>query len=68
MPSGYRRVKRSGKELLLQVGDPRLGSRFADEVCFTREQIDEIAARTNSAMSDMEQSRKVCVWHRSAAE
>ncbi len=60
MPSGYRRVKRGDKELFCK-SVTQLGSRFSDEVCFTREQIDEIAQRTNSAMSDMEKGRKVCV-------
>jgi hypothetical protein len=38
-----------------------LGSRFAEQMCFTREQLDEIARRTDSAMGEMERGRKVFV-------
>jgi len=60
VPSGYKRVKRDGKEVFCR-SVVKLGSRFAEEMCFTREQIEEIANRTDSAMDDMERGRKVCV-------
>ena len=59
VPAGYRLVKRNGKELYCR-SVTTLGSRFAEEMCFTREQIDEIEERTDHAMDDFEQSRKTC--------
>ena len=60
VPSGYRRVKRDGRELYCR-SVVTLGSRFPEEMCFTREQLEEIARRTDSAMDDMERNRKICV-------
>ena len=45
IPSGYRRVTRNGKELYCR-SVITLGSRFAEQMCFTREQLEDIAART----------------------
>jgi hypothetical protein len=59
VPAGYRLVKRNGKELYCR-SVTSIGSRFAEEMCFTREQIDEIAERTDGAMDDLEQARKTC--------
>ncbi len=60
VPSGYRRVKRDGRELYCR-SVVTLGSRFPEEMCFTREQLEEIARRTDSTMDEMERNRKVCV-------
>jgi hypothetical protein len=37
-----------------------IGTRFAEQMCFTREQIAEIDERTNHAMDDFEKARKTC--------
>lgn len=60
VPSGYRRVKRDGRELYCR-SVVTLGSRFPEEMCFTREQLEEIARRTDSTMDEMERNRKICV-------
>jgi hypothetical protein len=60
IPSGYRLVKRGDTELYCR-SEVMLGSRFPQKMCFTREQLDEIESRTDSAMGDMERGRKVCV-------
>jgi len=59
VPGGYRLVKRNGKELYCK-SITTIGTRFAEEMCFTREQIDEIDERTNHAMDDFEEARKTC--------
>ena len=46
VPGGYRLVKRNGKELYCK-SVTTIGTRFAEQMCFTREQIDEIDERTN---------------------
>lgn len=60
IPSGYRMEKRNGKELYCR-NVTTLGSRFPQKTCFTREQLEEIQRRTESAMGDMEKGMKVCV-------
>jgi hypothetical protein len=52
-------VKRNGKELYCRSVTP-LGTRFAEQMCFTREQIDEIAERTDQTMDDFDRSSKTC--------
>lgn len=59
IPSGYRRVKRKGQEVYCRKVTT-IGTRFADELCFTREQLEEISNRTDSAMDDLNQAMKVC--------
>lgn len=59
IPSGYKQVKRGGKEMYCRSIVP-IGSRLAEEVCFTREQLEEIASRTDSALGDIDQDIKVC--------
>ena len=59
VPGGYRLIKRNGKELYCK-SVTTIGTRFAEQMCFTREQIDEIDERTNHAMDDFEQARKTC--------
>jgi hypothetical protein len=59
IPSGYRRETRNGKELFCRHVTT-VGSRFPQKTCFTREQIQEIQERTESAMDDFEQGMKVC--------
>jgi hypothetical protein len=56
---GYRLVKRDGKELYCR-SITMIGSRFPEQMCFTREQIKEIEERTDHAMDDFEQARKTC--------
>jgi len=59
VPGGYRLVKRNGKELYCK-SVTTIGTRFAEQMCFTREQIAEIDERTNHAMDDFEKARKTC--------
>ena len=59
IPSGYRRETRNGKELYCR-NITTLGSRFPQKTCFTREQLEEIQQRTESAMDGMEQGLRVC--------
>ena len=59
VPGGYRLVKRNGKELYCK-SVTTIGTRFAEQMCFTREQIAEIDERTNHAMDDFEKARKSC--------
>jgi hypothetical protein len=59
IPSGYRRVTRGGKELYCR-SVVTLGSRFPEQMCFTREQLDEIASRTEKTMNDIDRSTGVC--------
>jgi hypothetical protein len=59
VPGGYRLVKRNGKELYCR-SVTMIGTRFAEQMCFTREQIAEIEERTDHAMDDFEQARKTC--------
>jgi hypothetical protein len=59
VPGGYRLVKRNGKELYCRA-ETVIGTRFAEQMCFTREQIQEISDRTDHAMDDFEQARKTC--------
>jgi hypothetical protein len=59
VPSGYRRETRNGRELYCR-NVTTLGSRFPQKTCFTREQLQEIQDRTESAMDDLEQGMKVC--------
>jgi len=59
IPSGYRRETRNGRELYCR-NVTTLGSRFPQKTCFTREQIEEIQNRTESAMDDLDQGMKVC--------
>ena len=59
IPSGYRRETRNGKELFCR-NETTLGSRFPQKTCFTREQLEEIQQRTESAMDGMEQGLRVC--------
>ncbi len=60
IPSGYRRVKRGGTDYYCR-SVVTIGSRLAEQVCFTREQLEEIVRRTDSTLNDMERGRKVCV-------
>ena len=59
VPAGYRRVTRNGKELYCR-SVTTIGTRFAEQMCFTREQIEEIERRTDQAMDDFETARKTC--------
>jgi hypothetical protein len=59
IPSGYRLEKRNGKDLYCR-NETLLGSRFSQKTCFTREQLEEIQRRTESAVGGMEQTMKVC--------
>ena len=59
IPSGYRRETRNGKDLYCR-NITTLGSRFPQKTCFTREQLEEIQKRTESAMDGMEQGLRVC--------
>ena len=59
VPSGYRRITRNGRELFCRKV-VTLGSRFPEQMCFTREQLDEIATRTGETMQNMERSKAVC--------
>jgi len=59
IPSGYRLEKRNGKDLYCR-NETLLGSRFSQKTCFTREQLEEIQRRTESAVGGMEQNMKVC--------
>lgn len=59
IPSGYRRVTRNGKELYCRAV-VTLGSRFAEQMCFTREQLEDIATRTESTMNEIDRSTAVC--------
>ena len=59
IPSGYRRVTRGGKELYCR-SVVTLGSRFPEQMCFTREQLDDIASRTENTMNDIDRSTSVC--------
>jgi hypothetical protein len=59
VPSGYRRVTRNGKELFCRKV-VTLGSRFPEQMCFTREQLEEIANRTDETINNMERSKAVC--------
>jgi len=59
IPSGYRRVTRNGKELFCRKV-VTLGSRFPEQMCFTREQLEEIANRTDETMDNIERSKAVC--------
>jgi hypothetical protein len=59
IPSGYRRVTRGGKELYCR-SVVTLGSRFPEQMCFTREQLDDIASRTEKTMNDIDRSTSVC--------
>ena len=59
VPGGYRLIKRNGKELYCK-SVTTIGTRFEEQMCFTREQIDEIEERTDHAMDDFEQARKTC--------
>ena len=59
IPSGYRRVTRNGKELYCRAV-VTLGSRFADQMCFTREQLEDIATRSESTMNEIDRSKAVC--------
>ena len=59
IPSGYRRLTRNGKELFCR-SVVTLGSRFAEQMCFTREQLDDIANRTEATMDNIERSKAVC--------
>jgi hypothetical protein len=59
VPGGYRLRKRGGTELYCKSVTV-LGSRFAEEMCFTREQLDELSKNAESAMGVIEQSTKTC--------
>jgi len=59
IPSGYRLEKRGSKEFFCR-SVTLLGSRFPKKTCFTREQLEEITSRTDSAMDDMERGMSVC--------
>ena len=59
IPSGYRRLTRHGKELFCREV-VTLGSRFPEQMCFTREQLEDIATRTGETMNNMERSKAVC--------
>jgi hypothetical protein len=59
IPSGYRRETRKGKELYCRQVTT-LGTRFPQKMCFTREQLEEIQRRTDSAMNDLEKGIKIC--------
>jgi hypothetical protein len=59
IPSGYKLTKRNGQEVYCRSIVP-IGSKLAEEMCFTREQLEEIQQRTQSTVGAMEQSMKVC--------
>ena len=59
IPSGYRRERRKGQEVYCRQ-TTTLGSRFAQKMCFTRAQLEEIQRRTDSVMGDLEKGIKVC--------
>jgi hypothetical protein len=59
IPSGYRLVRRGNKELYCR-SVVTLGSRFAEQMCFTREQLQDIATDTESTMNEIDRSTAVC--------
>lgn len=59
IPSGYRLERRKGQELYCRQ-ITTLGTRFAQKICFTRAQLEEIQRRTDSAMDDLEKGLKAC--------
>ena len=59
IPSGYKLTKRNGREVYCRSVVP-IGSKLAEEMCFTREQLEEISRRRDSAVGSMEQGMKVC--------
>jgi hypothetical protein len=52
-------VTRNGKELYCRPV-VTLGSRFAEQMCFTREQLEDIATRSESTMNEIDRSTAVC--------
>jgi len=64
VPSGYRLEKRDGKDVYCR-SEVVIGSKFANKMCFTREQLDEIALRTDSTMDAIGRG---CVGERCGAE
>jgi hypothetical protein len=59
VPSGYRHLKHDGRDLYCRTVTT-IGTRFTEQICFTRKQLDEIAERTDNTMDDIEQSMKTC--------
>jgi hypothetical protein len=49
IPSGYRRVKRGGQELYCR-SETTIGTKLPETLCYTREQMKEIAERTDEVM------------------
>jgi hypothetical protein len=49
IPSGYRRVTRGGKEYFCR-SETTVGTKLPETLCFTRDQLKEIAERTDSVM------------------
>jgi hypothetical protein len=64
VPSGYRLEKQDGKEVYCR-SEVVIGSKFANKMCFTREQLDEIALRTDSTMDAIGRG---CVGERCGGE
>lgn len=59
VPAGYRLEKHDGKQLYCR-SVTLIGSRFPEKKCFTREQIEELEADTESAMGEIERRIRVC--------
>jgi hypothetical protein len=59
IPSGYRRETHKGQELYCRR-TTTLGSRFAQKLCFTREQLVEMQWRTDSTMGELDRGVRVC--------
>ena len=58
-PTGYR-VKKRGNKVVYCRKNEEVGTRFANEKCFTEEQIAEIERKNEEGKREFEKNRRVC--------
>jgi hypothetical protein len=58
-PSGFRVKRRKGRELYCRE-ESTVGTRFTEQMCYTREQLDAIAEQNDRSMGELERGRSVC--------